>query len=68
MNQYQGYQMRVYDILGKQISSGEEVRDLYSANVRTKTLSIFRGYRGLVKALTVLTERVILPYTISETT
>jgi hypothetical protein len=58
--------MRVYDILGKKISSGEEARDLYSANVRTKSISLFRGYRGLVKAVTVLTERVILPYSITE--
>jgi hypothetical protein len=67
MNQYQGYQIQIYDIQGRLISSGAEVRDLQSANVRSKQLRIFRGFRGMVKAFTVLTERVSLPLRIAQT-
>jgi hypothetical protein len=67
MSQYNGYQIKVYDVLGKQISSNEEVRDLKGQNVRRKEISIFRGYRGLVKAFTILTERVSLPFNLLPT-
>jgi hypothetical protein len=36
-------------------------------NIRRKEISIFRGYRGLVKAFTLLTERVVLPYNLLPT-
>jgi len=57
--------MNVYDSQGRLISSGSENRDLQSANVRRKQLRLFRGYRGLVKAFTLLSERVKLPYEIA---
>lgn len=62
VNQYQGYQMNIYDVKGRLISSEKDVRDLKTATVRTKQLRLFKGYRGLVKAFTLLTERVTLPY------
>jgi hypothetical protein len=61
MNQYNGYDLRTYDILGRLTGMVSDNRDLMEQRVTKKELSFFKGFKGFVKSLLVTTERRELP-------
>jgi hypothetical protein len=61
INQFNGYDFRTYDILGRLTGMATENRDLMEQRVTKKELSFFKGFRGVAKSVFVTAERKQLP-------
>jgi hypothetical protein len=61
MNQFNGYDFRTYDILGRLTGMVSESRNLLEQRVTRKEISFFKGFRGVVKSIFFTTERKDLP-------
>lgn len=61
MSQYNGYELRVYDELGRLIGIVSEKRDLLSQIVKSKSLSFLSGFNGIAKSVIVFSSRKTLP-------
>jgi hypothetical protein len=61
MSQYNGYDLRLYDELGRLIGIVSEKRDLLSQVVKSKTLSFLSGFNGISKSVILYSSRKTLP-------
>jgi hypothetical protein len=61
MSQFNGYDLRVYDELGRMIGMASESKDLLPQMVKSKILTVFKGFNGVAKNLILFNERTPLP-------
>jgi hypothetical protein len=60
-NQYNGYEFKIYDVVGRLIASASESSELQPQKVTQKVVSMLKNYEGLAKSLLFYQERRALP-------
>jgi hypothetical protein len=60
-NQFNGYELRTYDVLGRMMSYISEKLAFQPQKVNTKALQLFKNFQGIVKSVMIWTDRKPLP-------